>query len=160
MRNVWRAKQTTPEWTSSCRSRTACPTCTRPPSEPLKRPRPPTRSARSSVSAFGDVDTNLQEPPPRNERRGRKAVRGGSNLQRFPIGHGAVRVCTSRRVRRGLGVAFLLGYQVTPLSFRTIVVRAFPHREVRHEIVGRRSVPVPFAGWSDDRVARADLDNL
>src|SRR2546421_4473456 len=47
----------------------------------------------------------------------------------------------------------------SPLRLRTLAGR-FPHREVRHEMVRRGSVPVPLPRRRPDRVPLPDLDDL
>src|SRR5438132_12685945 len=56
---------------------------------------------------------------------------------------------------RVLGVRHLLA----PVALRALR-RSLPDREMGHEVVGRGAVPVPLAGRSVDRVARADLQDL
>src|SRR5437868_9923512 len=65
---------------------------------------------------------------------------------------------SSRRLRwrcHVLGIANL----VAELALGAVGGR-LPDREVRHEVVGRRAVPVPLAGRRANGVAGVDLDDL
>ena len=74
----------------------------------------------------------------------------------------AHRRSAARDPEERLGVAVLgIGHVLAPRALGSLfaLVQALPDREVGHEVVRCRAVPVPFAGRSVDRVARAHLDH-
>src|SRR6186713_2121055 len=102
---------------------------------------------------------------PRSSRRGDQSAKnrprdgraGAAPLTSLPARRARARLAAAAGrpgrldLRKVLRVADL---DATPLRRRLV---AGVHREMEHEVVGQRAVPVPLAGVDDDEVARRDL---